>query len=82
MCPAIKNLFYQCKKLKQAGRIFQYSFGNGSLRIKINENDTRKHTIWHVSDLTKATGLSKQGIESIVAGEQMPTENSSPISRP
>jgi len=68
MCPAIKTLFFQCKKLKEAGKIVHYAFGNGSLRIRVNKGDARKHTIAHISDLTKATGISKNDIETIASG--------------
>jgi len=66
MCPSIKNLFYKCKLLKAAGKLVHYAFNNGSLRIRKHEDDHRKHTIFHISDLARATGLTEDDIENIV----------------
>ena len=82
MCPAIKNLFYQCKKLKEASKIVHYAFSNGSLRIRVNDGDSRKYTIAHVNDITKATGLSKKEIDQIVSGEQPISDALSTASNP
>ena len=66
MCPAIKKLFYQCKLLKAAGKIALYSFSNGTLRVKKYEDDVRKFSVAHISDLAKVTGMTQEEIEKIV----------------
>ena len=64
MCGQVKYLFYLCKLLKNENKIAYYTFFNGSIRAKKDEEGP-KHTIGHISDLVKLTGMGKDEIEQL-----------------
>ena len=64
MCPQIGKLHFHCRKLKKNGKIHYYTFFNGNLRVQMQEDD-QKHTVGHISDLERLTGMSKDDIENM-----------------
>ena len=49
LCPYYRVLWAKSKKLHQLEKIFSFNASNGSIKIKINENDNGI-TITHTSD--------------------------------
>ena len=68
MCPAFRHLFWVCKQLKNAKKIYYYSFFNGNLHVSMAENGTRE-LVSHINDLVKITGLSKEDIDKITKSD-------------
>jgi len=65
MCFENRHLYYLCGKLKHTmKKLAHYSFFNGKIRVK-TEEDGIKHTIDHIGDLVKLTGMSRSAIENL-----------------
>ena len=65
MCYEMKHLYFLCSKLKHdMNKLAHYAFFNGNIRVK-TEDDGIRHTISHISDLVKLTGMSRSDIENL-----------------
>ena len=64
MCFEIKRLFFLCKKMKEQGKLAYYSFFNGNLKVRKNEDDQFQF-IGHVTDLVNISGMSLEEIECL-----------------
>ena len=64
MCPEVKHLFYLCKRLKAVNKLSYYTFFNGKLKIKI-QNDSEFLHIEHIGDLSNFTGMTRDDIEDL-----------------
>ena len=52
LCPYYRVLWAKCKRLHQLQHIFTFYISNGSIKIKINEND-KAIAITHTADFDK-----------------------------
>jgi hypothetical protein len=64
MCLPMRHLYFLCRLLKQGNHIAHYSFFNGNIRVKL-EQDGERATIRHINDLSKLTGLDRKAIEDL-----------------
>ena len=64
MCYQVRHLYYLCSKLKAMNKLSYYSFFNGSLRVKLEE-DGASHVIGHIDDLGKITNMARDEIEKL-----------------